>query len=76
MIGLGVLGAGVGGYALAGGFAPRPAAGMPALGGGAYQEPLVNINIQNANFQTKQQALESVQQMGTLWYEQMRRYRH
>lgn len=75
LIGLGLLGAGVAGYALAGGFAPRPAAGMPALGGGTYQEPLVSINIQNANFRTKQEALESVQNMGTLWYQQMRRYR-
>ena len=76
LLGLGLLGAGVAGYALGGGFAPRPAAGMPALGEGPFQEPKVNINIQNANFRTKQEALESVQNMGTLWYEQMRRYRH
>jgi len=76
MLAIGLIGGAAAGYAFAGGFAPRPAAGMPALGEGPFQEPRVNINIQNANFRTKQEALESVQNMGTLWYEQMRRYRH
>ena len=76
MLAIGLIGGAAAGYAFAGGFAPRPAAGMPALGEGPFQEPKVNINIQNANFRTKQEALESVQNMGTLWYEQMRRYRH
>jgi len=75
LLAIGLIGAGVAGYALGGGFAPRPAAGMPTLGEGPFQEPKVSINIQNANFQTKQAALESVQKMGTLWFEQMRRYR-
>ena len=78
MIGLGVLGAGVAGYALGGGFGGGAggAGGMAAVGGGPYQEPIVNINIRDANFSTKQDAEASVRNIGTLWYQEMRRYIH
>jgi len=78
MIGLGALGAGVAGYALGGGFGGGAggAGGMAAVGQGPYQEPIVNINIRDANFSTKQDAEASVRNIGTLWYQEMRRYRH
>lgn len=77
MIGLGLLGAGIAGYALGGGFAPRTAAaGMPAVGVGPYQEPRISINIRDANFSTKRDAQDTVKDIGTMLYQEIRRYRH
>lgn len=76
LIGLGLLAAGIAGYAMAGGFGGGGGGGMQAVGQGPYQEPLVNININSANFDTKRDAEETVRSIGTLWYQEMRRYRH
>jgi len=74
LLGLGLLAAGVAGYALGGGFGQG--GGIPAVGQGPYQEPMVQINIANANMNTKRDIEETVNDMATQWYQQMRKYRH
>lgn len=78
LIGLGLLGAGVAGYALAGGFGGG-AAGRPAVAGvgqGPFREPLTQTIIVNVDkIATKQEVKELVDEMATLWYQEMRRYR-
>ena len=74
LIGLGLLAAGVAGYALGGGFGGG--GGMQAIGQGPYQEPMVQINIANANMNTKRDVEATVTDMATQWYQQMRKYRH
>jgi hypothetical protein len=79
LIGIGVLLAGVAGYAAAGGFgggAGAAGGGMAAVGTGPYQEPYVNINIREANFSTKRDAQDTVKDIGTILYQEIRRYRH
>jgi len=75
MLAIGIIGGAAAGYALAGGFAPRTP-GIPALGQGPYQEPMVQINIANANMSTKRDIEETVSDMATLWYQQTRKYHH
>jgi hypothetical protein len=76
LIGLGLLAAGVAGYAMAGGFGGRGGGGIQAVGEGPYQELMVQINIANANMNTKRDVEETVTDMATQWYQQMRKYRH
>jgi len=76
LLGLGLLAAGVAGYALGGGFGRGGGGGIPAVGQGPYQEPMVQINIANANMNTKRDVEETVNDMATQWYQQMRKYRH
>ena len=75
LLGIGLLGAGLAGYALGGGFG-RGGGAIPALGQGPYQEPMVQINIANANMNTKRDIEETVRDMTTLWYQQTRKYHH
>jgi len=75
MLGVGLVGAGVAGYALGGGFAARPAAApaeFPVAGGG----PWIQVNIANANMNTKRDIEDTVTDLGTHFYRQTRLYRH
>lgn len=75
LMGISALLAGIAGYALAGGFAPRQAAaGVPGVGRGPFQEPMVKIEVNVAELRTKRDVAEVVEDMGSLWYEQYRKY--
>lgn len=77
MLGLGIAGAAIGGYALGGGFGGGGGGGgMPAPVGGGAWAPTVQINIANANMNTKRDISETVTELGTHFYAQMRTYRH
>ena len=72
LIGLGLLAAGLAGFAAGGGFA---GGGMGAAVGGGPAMETVNINMYDTKMSTKRDVRETMQDMGTLWYEQTRRYR-
>ena len=74
LLGLGLLGAGAIGFSLAGGFggggAAAPAGPMPGTEGMNIQ-----VNMPNVNMSTKRDITETVNDMGTLIYQHMRRFR-
>jgi len=76
MLALGIAGAGVAGYALgrgAGGAAPPAPA--PIVGGGPYQ-PTIQITMGTVSMNTKRDIEETVTDLGTQFFAQMRRFRH
>lgn len=73
LIGLGLLAAGLAGFALGGGFGGGGGVGA-AVGGGPSMEA-VTINMYDTKMSTKRDVVETMQDMGTLWYENTRRYR-
>jgi len=74
MLAIGLIGGAAAGYALAGGFAPRTP-GIPAVGVGPFQEPMVNITVNVDKLSTKGDISDTVDEMATLWHRQVRRYR-
>jgi hypothetical protein len=72
MLGLGIAGAAIGGYALGGGFAP-PAAAAP-VGGGNWL-PDVQINIGTANMSSRGEGEAFLQTVGVHLHQQVRTYR-
>lgn len=75
LLGIGLLAGGIAGYALAGGFSPKAGGGVAAVGGGPYQEPMVQINVNVDKMSTKRDVEETVKDMATLWHQQTRRYK-
>jgi hypothetical protein len=72
MLGLGIVGAAVGGYALGGGFAP---AAMPGPVGGGNWVPDVQINIGTANMTSRGEGEAFLQTVGVHLHQQVRTYR-
>lgn len=72
MLGLGLVGAAVGGYALGGGFAPGPS---PGPTGGGNWVPDVQINIGTANMSSRSEGEALLTTLGTHIHQQVRTYR-
>ena len=76
LLAIGIGAAALGGYAMAGGFSPGGGGGgMPAVGGGPYSEPMVNIQVYVDKLATRQDVEDTVHEMATSWYRQTRRYK-
>lgn len=80
LMGLAAVGLVAGGYALAGGFGkgaagPTGTKGVGLGAGGIYKEPGVNITVHVGEMSTKKHVKEVVEDMGSLWYDEMRKRR-
>ena len=75
MLAIGLIGGAAAGYAFAGGFGGGGGRGIPALGQGPYQEPMVNITVNVDKLSVKEDVRNTVDEMATLWHRQVRRYR-